>query len=98
MARLERPANLDARMHRLTLFRSVEDRWISGQRRASAAGCSTRLAPPERDERVTYPSLASEGFPGLLAIYGMAEFVHNVLRRGKALLGALIELLVTPTP
>jgi len=98
VARLERPANLDARMHRLTLFRSVEDRWISGQRRASAAGCSTRLAPPERDERVTYPSLASERLPGLLAIYGMAECVHHVRRRGKTLLGASIELLVTPTP
>jgi len=29
---------------------------------------------------------------------GFFEFVHNVRRRGKALLGALIELLVTPTP
>ena len=27
---------------------------------------------------------------------GFFEFVHNVRRRGKALLGALIELLVTP--
>jgi len=29
---------------------------------------------------------------------GLFEFVHNVRKRGKALLGALIELLVTPTP
>ncbi len=29
---------------------------------------------------------------------GVFEFVHNVRKRGKALLGALIELLVTPTP
>jgi transposase-like protein len=29
---------------------------------------------------------------------GFFEFVHNVRKRGKALLGALIELLVTPTP
>ena len=29
---------------------------------------------------------------------GFFEFVHNVRQRGKALLGALIELLVTPTP
>jgi hypothetical protein len=29
---------------------------------------------------------------------GFFEFVHNVRRRGKALLGALIELLVAPTP
>jgi transposase-like protein len=29
---------------------------------------------------------------------GFFEFVHNVRRRGKALLGALIELLVTPPP
>ena len=29
---------------------------------------------------------------------GFFEFVHNVRRRGKALLGALIELLVEPTP
>ena len=29
---------------------------------------------------------------------GFFEFVHNVRRRGKALLGALIDLLVTPTP
>ena len=29
---------------------------------------------------------------------GFVEFVHNVRRRDKALLGALIELLVTPTP
>jgi transposase len=29
---------------------------------------------------------------------GFFEFVHNVRRRGKALLGALIGLLVTPTP
>ena len=29
---------------------------------------------------------------------GLFEFVHNVRKRGKALLGALIELLVMPTP
>jgi transposase-like protein len=29
---------------------------------------------------------------------GFFEFVHNVRQRGKALLGALIELLVSPTP
>ena len=29
---------------------------------------------------------------------GFFEFVHNVRKRGKALLGALIELLVTPGP
>lgn len=29
---------------------------------------------------------------------GFFEFVHNVRKRGKALLGALIELLVTPSP
>jgi hypothetical protein len=29
---------------------------------------------------------------------GFFEFVHNVRRRGKALLEALIELLVRPTP
>ncbi len=29
---------------------------------------------------------------------GFFEFVHNVRRRGKALLGALIELLVRPSP
>jgi transposase len=29
---------------------------------------------------------------------GFFEFVHNVRRRGKALLGALIELLVKPAP
>ena len=29
---------------------------------------------------------------------GLFEFVHNVRKRGKALLGALIELLLTPTP
>ena len=29
---------------------------------------------------------------------GFFEFVHNVRRRGKALLGALIGLLVAPTP
>lgn len=29
---------------------------------------------------------------------GFFEFVHNVRKRGKALLGSLIELLVTPTP
>ncbi|MGZ3173949.1 MAG: IS1595 family transposase [Croceibacterium sp.] len=29
---------------------------------------------------------------------GFFEFVHNVRRRGKAVLGALIELLVSPTP
>jgi transposase len=29
---------------------------------------------------------------------GFFEFVHNVRRRGKAVLGALIELLVKPTP
>jgi len=29
---------------------------------------------------------------------GFFEFVHDVRRRGKALLGALIELLVAPTP
>jgi transposase len=29
---------------------------------------------------------------------GFFEFVHNVRRRGKALLGALIGLLVRPTP
>ncbi len=29
---------------------------------------------------------------------GFFEFVHDVRRRGKALLGALIELLVRPTP
>jgi hypothetical protein len=29
---------------------------------------------------------------------GFFEFVHNVRRRGKALVCALIELLVTPTP
>ena len=29
---------------------------------------------------------------------GLFEFVQNVRKRGKALLGALIELLVTPTP
>jgi transposase-like protein len=34
-----------------------------------------------------------------LPIYlGFFEFVHNVRRRGKAVLGALIELLVEPTP
>ena len=34
-----------------------------------------------------------------LPVYlGFFEFVHNVRQRGKALLGALIELLVTPTP
>jgi transposase-like protein len=34
-----------------------------------------------------------------LPIYlGFFEFVHNVQRRGKAVLGALIELLVKPTP
>ena len=27
---------------------------------------------------------------------GLFEFVHNVRKRGKALLGVLIELLVTP--
>ena len=29
---------------------------------------------------------------------GLFEFGHNVRKRGKALLGAMIELLVTPTP
>src|SRR5512135_340701 len=29
---------------------------------------------------------------------GFFEFVHNVRKRGKALLGALVELLVKPTP
>ncbi len=29
---------------------------------------------------------------------GLFEFVPNVRKRGKALLGSLIELLVTPTP
>ena len=29
---------------------------------------------------------------------GFFEFVHNIRRRGKALLGALIDLLVAPTP
>ena len=34
-----------------------------------------------------------------LPIYlGFFEFVHNVRKRGKAVLGALIELLVKPTP
>jgi transposase-like protein len=32
-----------------------------------------------------------------LPVYlGFFEFIHNIRRRGKALLGALIELLVTP--
>ena len=29
---------------------------------------------------------------------GFFEFVHNVRRRGKALLGALVGLLLTPSP
>src|SRR5271157_3145720 len=29
---------------------------------------------------------------------GFFEFVHNVRKRGKSLLGTLVELLVTPTP
>lgn len=29
---------------------------------------------------------------------GVFEFVHNVRKRGKALLGALIRLLVNPGP
>jgi len=37
--------------------------------------------------------------PEKLPLYlGLFEFVHNVRNRGKALLGALIELLVTPAP
>jgi len=34
----------------------------------------------------------------LLLDLGFVEYVYDVRRRGKALLGALIELLVTPTP
>jgi hypothetical protein len=42
--------------------------------------------------------MISRSSPVTFEYLGFFEFVHNVRRRGKALLGALVELLVSKDP
>jgi len=50
---------------------------------------------PSRSWLRPHRGISQEGLPQYL---GFFEFVHNVRRRGKALLGALVGLLLKPSP
>ena len=78
----------------------AQDKRASAQLFAEIVGLTVkpseeRFAQVPIDEHLTIDFAAAEHTRGILPVYlGFFAFVHNVRKRGKALLPALIELLV----